>query len=197
MALFIKVSMIMIVCVSFLYQPVWASIDPEKGIDKRYRVVGDNTYPPLVFINNKGQQDGYDIDFFSLLEAQTSSRITIDLMEWYEAEKEMKTGKADILIGVVKTPQGEKKWDFTEPYLETRTVIFVSKSNFIIKGVEDLTNRRVGVQRDDVIESLLATNIPSEPIQYTNQKAALIALAEGRVDAVVGDYFTGMYWINQ
>ena len=197
MALFIKVSMIMIVCVSVLYQPAWASIDSEKGIDKTHRVVGDNTYPPLVFINNKGQQDGYDIDFFSLLEAQTSSRFTIDLMEWYEAEKEMKIGKADILIGVVKTPQGEKKWDFTEPYLETRTVIFVSKNNFFIKGVEDLSNRRVGVQRDDVIESLLATNIPLEPIQYTNQKAALIALAEGRVDAVVGDYFTGMYWINQ
>lgn len=196
--LLIKISMIMILYISLLCQPVWANAASEGGADaQRYRAVGDSTYPPLVFINNRGQQDGYDIDLLALLEGQTVSRFKIDLMEWYEAEQEMATGKADILIGVVKTPQGEKKWDFTEPYLETRTVIFVAKNNFVIKGAEDLANRRVGVQREDVIESSLAGNSAWEPVQYTNQKAALIALAEGRVDAVVGDYFTGMYWTNQ
>ena len=199
MLFFVKISTIMMLCVAFLCQPVWANVGDEGGTDgKGYRAVGDNAYPPMVFINNKGQQEGYDIDFFTLLAAQTASRFKIDLMEWNEAKQEVTMGSADILIGVVKTPERERDYAFTEPYLESRTVIFTKKDNFVIKEVPDLLNRRVGVQRGSVAEYYLSSEIPLLSIYwYTNQKEALAALADGKVDAVVGSYFTGMYWMNK
>ena len=186
-------------CISLLCQPVWANADIEGASDaEKYTAVGDNTYPPMVFINNSGQQDGYDIDVFALIQAQTVSRFNIVLMDWYEAKQEVATGSADILIGVVKTPERERDYDFTELYLEIRTVIFTQKDNFVIKEVPDLLNRRVGVQRGSVAEYFLSSEIPLLAIyRYTNQKEALAALAEGKVDAVVGNYFTGMYWMNK
>ncbi|MBP2627449.1 MAG: metal dependent phosphohydrolase [Firmicutes bacterium] len=97
--LLIKISMVMMLCISFLCQPVWANVDSEGGADtKKLRVVGDNTYPPLVFINNKGQQDGYDIDFLHLLEREKINSVTIMLMDWNDAKTSVATGRADILI---------------------------------------------------------------------------------------------------
>lgn len=189
----IKVS-IMLFCISLMCHPAWANDYEQQVNSKTYIAVGDNTYPPLIYINNKGQQEGYDIDFMSLLEKESGSRFSISLMEWYNAKQDIAVGRADILIGVVKTPERSNFLDFTEPYLETRTVIFVSKENFAIKELEDLKNYRVGVQKGDMGENLITGY--STPIQYTNQKSALLALAEGRVDAVAGNYFTGMYWIN-
>ena len=200
MLLLLKISMIIMLNMMLLCQPVGANVDSKGETNaKGYRAVGDNTYPPLVFINDKGQQEGYDIDFFALLESQqTVNSVRIDLMEWCEAKQEMATGSADILIGVVKTPERERDYDFTEPYLETKTVMFTKKDNFIIKTVPDLLNRRVGVQRGSVAEYFLSSKIPLLPVYwYANQKEALMALAEGKVDAVVGNYFTGMYWINK
>gem|GEM_PF-1255282 len=190
----IRISIILL-CIALICQPVWANDDKgQKPSAKEYVAVGDNTYPPLIYINHKGQQEGYDIDFMNMLEKESGSRFNISLMEWYNAKQEIVVGRADILIGVVKTPERANFLDFTEPYLETRTVIFVSKDNFVIKELDDLKNYRVGVQKGDMGEALITGY--TTPIQYTNQKSALLDLAEGRVDAVAGNYFTGMYWIN-
>ena len=52
----IRISMIMMLCISLLCQPVWANADIEGASDaEKYTAVGDNTYPPMVFINNSGQ----------------------------------------------------------------------------------------------------------------------------------------------
>ena len=137
----------MLFCISLMCHPAWANDYEQQVNSKTYIAVGDNTYPPLIYINNKGQQEGYDIDFMSLLEKESGSRFSISLMEWYNAKQDIAVGRADILIGVVKTPERSNFLDFTEPYLETRTVIFVSKENFAIKELEDLKNYRVGVQK--------------------------------------------------
>ena len=58
----IKVS-IMLFCISLMCHPAWANDYEQQVNSKTYIAVGDNTYPPLIYINNKGQQEGYDIDF--------------------------------------------------------------------------------------------------------------------------------------
>ena len=53
----------MMLGISLLCQSVWAEGEslPE---EKEYIVVGDDTYPPLTFKNNKNQPSGYDIDVY-------------------------------------------------------------------------------------------------------------------------------------
>lgn len=193
----VRIGMLMILGIVLLCQPAWAESNslPE---GKEYIVVGDDTYPPLTFMNLKNQPEGYDIDFLHLLETDNQSKFNIVLMEWNDAKKSVATGGADILIGIAKKPDREELFDFTEPYLETKLVILTQKNNFVIKNIDDLVNRRVAVQRGDVAEEVLRGHTPALPIyRYTNQKAALAALVDGKVDAVVGNYFTGMYWINE
>lgn len=192
-----KIGMMIVLGISLLCQPVGAEENHLIG-GKEYIVVGDNTYPPLTFINSKNQSDGYDVDLLRLLEKENKSKFLIILMDWNDAKQSVVTGSADILAGVAKKPDREELFDFTEPYLETKSVILTKKNNFIIKDLDDLVNRRVAVQRGDVAEEILRGHTPALPIyQYANQKEALAALVTGQVDAVVGNYFTGMYWINE
>jgi putative nucleotidyltransferase with HDIG domain len=200
-SMFAAIRILILIGLSLLCHPVWAAgmgdIDKASNI-KQYRAVGDNAHAPLVFMNAKGSQDGYDIEFLHLIEKQGAIQFTITLMDWNDAKESVADDSADILIGIVKTLEREEVYDFTEPYLETRLVIFSRENNFSIKDTDDLVNRRTGVQRGDLANEFLRGHIPSIPIyQYTNQREALKALAEGKVDAVVGSYFTGMYWINQ
>ena len=177
-----------------LLQPTWGFANQ----NDTYRAFGDNAHPPLVFVNEMGQQDGYDVDFIHLLENEGAGTFDIMLLDWDNAKANVAQGKGDILIGVVNTPEREKFFDFTQPYLETRLVIFTTRSNFLIRSANDLVNRRVGVQRGDFGEDFLKSHLPSLHLhRYTNQKDALKALVEGELDAVVGSYFIGMYWINQ
>lgn len=194
----IRIAVMITFGVLLLWQPVgWAKTGSLVG-SREHIAVGDDTYPPLIFRNDKNQAEGYDIDFLRLLETETNSKLTIILMDWNEAKKNVATGKADILVGVTRKPEREELFEFTEPYLETKLVLLTHKNNFVIKDVDDLINRRVGVQRGDVGEDFLRAQIPTLPLYfYTNQKEALAALSAGQVDAVVGNYFTAMYWMDQ
>lgn len=168
------------------------------NLAKAYTAVGDNNYPPLVFLNQEGNPDGYDIEVLKLIEAKTKLTFTINLKLWDEAKIEVMNGKADVLIGVNKTPEREVYFDFSEPYLENHLVIFVLQNNFFIRGPGDLRDRRVGVQRGDLAEEYLKENYPAINLYYyNNQLEALEDLKKGKVDAVVGNYFTGYYWINK
>lgn len=192
-----KIGMMVICVLLLLCQPVFADSN-KLPMPIEYTAVGDDTYPPLVFINAKNKQDGYDIDFLNLIEQDNKIKFNIMLMDWNDAKRKVLIGNADILIGVSKNPEREELFDFTQPYLETKLVVFTQKSNFFIKSIDDLVNRRVGVQRGDFSEEFLRGHIPPLPIyRYSNQKEALAALASGKVDAVVGSYFAGTYLIDQ
>lgn len=161
-------------------------------------VVGDNSFPPLDFLNEQNQPDGYDIAVMRLIQQKTGMPITIRLGNWHDVKQAVLAGQADILIGVAKTPEREALYEFSEPYLESRIVIFVGKEHFNVKSVQDLQNRRVAVQEGSVDEEYLSANYPAiRLIKYGSQLDALLALQYDAVDAVVGNYYTGMYWINK
>ncbi|HEY3426333.1 MAG TPA: transporter substrate-binding domain-containing protein [Negativicutes bacterium] len=159
-----------------------------------YEAVGDKSYPPFVYVNDQKQQDGYDVAVLRLLERKSGINITIRLMEWEQAKTQVQTGNADILIGIAKTLERSQYFDFTEPYMETKLVIFTHENNFTIHSSVDLIDRRIGVQGGDLSEDFLKSTYPQLFLyRYPNQLAALRALETGEVDAVVGNYYTGMY----
>jgi putative nucleotidyltransferase with HDIG domain len=161
-----------------------------------YKAAGDDSFPPFIYLDDKGQPDGYDIDILRSFKNNAGLEIEPELMEWNQAKLKVLSGEKDILIGMSKTDSRELLYDFSEPYLEMRQVIFTSKNNFYITRPENLANRRVGVQRGDIAEEFLRTNYPEIKLYYySSQTAALNDLRAGEVDAFVGNYYSGMYWI--
>jgi len=160
-----------------------------------YQAAGDESFPPFIYLNDKNQPEGYDIDILRSIERYSGLDIEINLMEWNKAKQQLLSGDKDILIGMSKTAERERFYDFSEPYLEMRQVIFTIRDNFYITRPEDLVNRRVAVQRGDIAEELLRTNPEIKLYYYSSQFDALEDLKIGMVDAFVGNYYSGMYWV--
>jgi len=163
----------------------------------KYIVVGDNDYPPLCYLDDKNNPSGFDVDLIVAAARKAGIEIEIKLMPWAEARKMVENGQADILLGVNFTRTRAKFYDFTEPYLENRQVIFVKNENYVVKGLEDLRYLKVGVQSADVALDFIG-EYPDLNLEYfENQQQALKALGQNEVDAVIGNYYTGLYWLQK
>lgn len=162
------------------------------------KVLGDNNYPPLLYLNKQQNPDGFDSEIIKIVAKEAGLNVKLELMDWDVATKQVLDSKADILLGMNRIPQREKQWVFTESYLENKTVIFVKNDNFYITRIEDLFNRNVGVQRSDLAEEFLSSRFPQIVLyKYPNQLEALRALQNGKLDAVIGNYYVGLYLLQK
>lgn len=165
---------------------------------QRYKAVGDNNYPPLLFRNENGQPDGFDCEVIRWIEKESALKFDISLTSWGAAKEQVKNGEADILLGMNKTPERETYYDFTDPYLTIYTVIFVAKDNFRIKTIEDLSGKRVSVQKDDLSEEYLSRHYPLlQLVREDSQLDAINDLKYGRAEAAICNYYVGLYWLHK
>ncbi|SMD01321.1 HD domain-containing phosphohydrolase [Sporomusa malonica] len=177
---------------------IWMSVYPFAAGQAAplYQAVGDDSFAPFIYLNEKNQPEGHDVDILHIVEHRSGMRIKPELMEWNQAKQKVLSGEKDILIGMSRSAEREQFYDFTEPYLVMRQVIFVMKESFYITRHEDLVNRRVAVQKGDISEDLLRAKYPEMKLYYyASQVDALNDLRVGLVDAFVGNYYAGMYVI--
>ncbi|MGB9791520.1 MAG: HD domain-containing phosphohydrolase [Thermacetogeniaceae bacterium] len=162
-----------------------------------YTATGDNNYPPHVYLNSEGKPEGFDIEVLKLIGEKENVDFQITLLDWEKAKKGVVSGKYDILIGAVPTPERERYLDFSKPYMQSKYVLFVPAEQYHIHSLKDLENRRLGVQKDSYAEDYLKNYPGLNLYVYNSQPEALRALAEGRVDAVAANYYTGIYAIEK
>ncbi len=87
------------------------------------RFLGNINYAPLLFMNNDTPTGlGVELVHAVLHSAQIDAEL--ELMEWGEAQRQMKAGKADALVVVNKSPDRLQLYDFSEPLLESDFSIF-------------------------------------------------------------------------
>lgn len=159
--------------------------------------LSDNNYPPMSFLNDKGAADGYDQDIVSLIGEISGISFNYKLVDWAKATAELRAGRVDVVVGMNKTEQRAREYDLTESYLQNKTVIFVRKNSTSINSLADLNGKLVAVQTGDLVEDFLSGRSEGiKVIRYTNQIEALNDLRTGRIDAVLGNYYVGQYWLT-
>ncbi len=159
------------------------------------RVVGDEAYPPLAFLDEAQKPSGYDVDLMTLLGQVLGVPVSLDLLPWSLARQLFEQGSADVLLGCNITPERERRFLFTDSHFENHLVLFAPSSSRL-KGIENLFGRRVGVARNTTAEDFLSQQYPELQLWcFSNQPEALQALLRGDVDAVIGDAATGKWWI--
>ena len=159
------------------------------------RVVGDEAYPPLAFLDEARKPSGYDVDLMTLLGQVLGVPVSLDLLPWSLARQLFEQGSADVLLGCNITPERERRFLFTDSHFENHLVLFAPSSS-CLKGIEDLFGRRVGVARNTTAEDFLHQRYPELRLwSFASQPEALQALLRGDVDAVIGDAATGKWWI--
>ena len=122
---------------------------PDPAPPARIRVVGDNNYPPYMFVDAAGQLQGYEVDMWRLFQAHTGIQVDLVATDWASAQRELQAGQADVIDMLYRTPSRESLYDFSQPYATLPIGIFVDRR---IRGIHDVDSLRgfpIGVERGD------------------------------------------------
>ncbi len=145
---------------------------------------------PFVYTDNKGLPQGFLVEFFTLVKAQTGIQVNISILPWSRALLEVKKGNIDALMPTIYTKERAEYIVYSpEPLVVFNTVLLKRKTdNFII---EDITK----VGNDLVIAKIRAMSMGKvfddaerdgkiSVVEVRDFDDAIKMLAKGRVDLV-------------
>jgi len=155
-------------------------------------VVGtDATYPPMESLDEKGNFVGLDIDIAKEIASDLKVGIEFKNIPWETliSFEPLQKGEVDMLISSITiTPERAEKVAFSDPYFNAGQVIVTTLEKLgEIKEVDDLANKKVGVQINTTSENE-AKKYTNLVITFDDYVKAKEALLKGEIDAIVIDY---------
>lgn len=122
---------------------------PMTAAGKILRVVGDDNYPPYLFLGSDGKPRGYVVDEWKLWEKKTGVHVELVATDWADAQQRLQSGQADVIDMIFRTPEREALYDFTEPFATVHVGVYVDAGITGIDGPDALSGFNVGVERGD------------------------------------------------
>lgn len=170
---------------------------------KKKIVIGlDDNFPPMGFRDEKNNIVGFDVDMAKEAAKRLGMEVEFKPIDWSSKEAELSGKRVDALWnGMNITEERKKNVLFSEPYMESRQLIFVLAGSSI-KSADDLAGKVVGVQQASIGEEVVTKdtalkNSLKDFKTYADCIAAFMDLKTGRVDAVVTDEILGRYYMSK
>ncbi|WP_299547207.1 cysteine ABC transporter substrate-binding protein [uncultured Helicobacter sp.] len=156
--------------------------------------------PPFGFVNDKGENDGFDVYVARELAKSLlgdASKVKFELVEAASRVEFLKSGKVDLIMAnFTKTPEREEVVDFATPYMKVALGV-VSKGGDI-KDVTDLKGKKLIVNKGTTADFYFTKNHPDiELVKFDQNTEAFLALKDGRGDALAHDNLLLFAWAKE
>ena len=174
--------------------------DEEAWLSEHGRILlgVDPEFVPFEFIDVDGSYRGMCADYVNLISERTG--IAMDVapnLSWNEAVERAKIKKIDVLPCVGMTEKRKEFLTYSNPH-QTFYRVFVTKEGSTIgNSVDDLTGRKVAVQRNSSHHGFLQDNTRIEPVLFDTAEQAIASVSEGSNDVFVGNENMTGYTINR
>lgn len=156
-----------------------------------------NAWPPMDYVDSRGQPQGIGVEFINSLSKRLGNRIEIVPGHWKDTYEAVKEQRLDALMDITPRPDREPFFNFTNPYIEVPHVIFTHKDETYKASIADLAGKTVGVERGFFIVKILKKEYPQVTVkEFTTTSDALDALSKGETDAYIGNRAVAMYIIE-
>ncbi len=172
--------------------------------DKGYFVMGlDDAFPPMGFRDENNEIVGFDVD----LAKEAAKRLGVDVkfqtIVWESKLEEINSGSIDVIWnGFSVTPERQKEYLFTKPYIKNRQVIVVTADS-PIKTKADLEGKKIGIQAGSSAQDAVLADkatydvIKDNLLEFDDNVMAMKDLKGGGLDAVVVDIIVGKYYVSK
>ncbi|MBP5303644.1 MAG: basic amino acid ABC transporter substrate-binding protein [Clostridia bacterium] len=152
-------------------------------------VMGTNaTFPPYEYVDDNGTIIGIDAEIAKAVCDKLGYELQIKDMEFDSLIPAVQAGSIDFaMAGMTVTDERKESVDFTDSYATGVQVVIV-KEDSAIKTVDDLKDKKIGVQSGTTGDIYCTDDYGQENVnQYANGALAVAALVNGQVDCVVID----------
>ncbi|MFW5989373.1 MAG: transporter substrate-binding domain-containing protein [Desulfosudaceae bacterium] len=150
------------------------------------RSASEIDYPPFCVTDNQNRADGFSVELMQAALAAMDREVVFRTGLWTDVREWLARGEVQALPLVGRTPEQEKIFDFTFPYMSLHGAIVVRDGTDDIQDLDDLRGRTVTVMEGDNAEEFLRRRDRGIEIQTTATfEEALKELSHGRCEAVV------------
>jgi len=159
----------------------------------------DASWPPIEFLDNKGQYQGISSEFMKIISDTLDLNIlAIEKLSWDEVLNRAEKKQLDVIPALAKTRERDKYLNFTKSYLNFPFVIFVRNTQPHTTVLADLYGKKVVVEKAYVTRQDLTRDHPDIiQIPVNNTREALEKVSLGQADAYVGNLTVGSYLITR
>lgn len=174
--------------------PLQAQEDDLPDLGGQELLIGSDTaYPPFEFVNEDNEIVGFDVDLLDLICEKVNCTATFQTTGFDGIFAALAAGEFDAVASAVTiTPERAEVVDFTRPYLNAGQILTTAVGSDIA-GPEDLEGNTVGVQLGTTGDIVASEYVAEGDIQrFQTIDLAMVALAQGDVDAVIADAPTSL-----
>ncbi len=166
--------------------------EKEKNWLSRHPVIDigvDGNWPPVDFINGDGRHSGIAHEFLEKISALLGIQFNVipgpafkDMLD------NVKNGRLNIAMTIVKTPEREKYLWFSAPYFSTHKIIVSREGGKSFQSPEDLTGKTVVMEEAYYSVNLIKKNYPKIKLKLVSSTLeALKQVSWGKADAYIGN----------
>ncbi|MGI5850212.1 MAG: transporter substrate-binding domain-containing protein [Christensenellales bacterium] len=169
-----------------------------KAATKGTLVMATNAaFPPYEYYENE-KIVGIDADIAAAIAEKLGMELKIEDMEFGSIITAVQTGKVDMgLAGMTVTEDRLISVDFSNTYATGHQVVIVQEGSDIVTP-DDLEGKIVGVQESTTGDIYISDQYGDEAVQrYSKGADAVLALTQGKVDAVVIDLEPAKVFVKQ
>lgn len=168
--------------------------------DRGTLIVGmEGTYPPFNFVDTKTHQlEGFDVDVARLIAGKLGVKVEFVKTEWSAILAGLSSGKFDVIVNQVGiTPEREKTFDFSIPYVASSPQLILRKDDpSQYKSFADLAGKKLGVSQGSNYETLAKAQKGVTVKSYPGAPEYLSDLVNKRVDAALNDQLMTAYLVK-
>jgi ABC-type amino acid transport substrate-binding protein len=170
---------------------------PRKGVLGNIRQTGvlrvgmEEDAPPLHFINDRKQEDGFDFRLAGVVaEGLGAKRVQVVEADYEDLPDRLRAGDVDVIMaGYVPDPSiAGVVW--SNGYLDFGLCMIVQEGMVsTYRSVKDLAGKRVAIYDDPAAERWVQQNIPNAKIsKFSGDNGWFEAVEKDQVDALIYDY---------
>lgn len=165
-----------------------------------YNVGTGATYRPFEYETPSKELTGFDVDLMKEIAKAGDFEVKFINTPWSAIFAGLNNGDLDIIMsGITITEKRQQAIDFSRPYFLAHQLI-VTNSNLKISGLKDLKGKLIAVvnaSAGDVAASAEFGKSSPNIRRFDNTPLALEELANGGVDAMIGDVGVLQWYVKQ
>ncbi len=145
--------------------------------------------PPFGMKNEAGEPDGFDVDVAKLAAERLGAKLEIVDTTAADRIPNLRTGKVDMIVGqFTRNSERAKVVSFSDPYITAVVMAIAVPKDSTATEAKDLDGKRVAVIKGTTQDAAFSAAVPGADVQrFDSSAAALLALKQGQVDAMIED----------
>ena len=160
-----------------------------KSSDLPQILIGSDTYPPYIYLNNDGTPAGIDVEIATEAFRRMGYAARFEVIDWEQKTALVESGAIDCIWGCFSMQGRETLYRWAGPYMVSRQVVAVNADSSI-QSLSDLAGKTVVVQSTSKPEGIFLSGsdprIPQtvEVFSIEDRSVQYAMLACGYVDAI-------------